>query len=228
MRRKPFRRGPPALLPGLACLLSLLVSCTSGPPEILGLEWTVEERPPSSAAGAPGGSLAVFARVRDPDGIEDLDSLWVINDEAELDWRLGPSTWTRRELGEDEWIGAADLRMPDGSAPPPGRYRLLLADLAGNRAGYDFKIEVPAKVLPPPEPSWNGSRVGLSRPWPENYLLAYDGSGALIRGSSLPPGGADLEALVGSADAARTQAFAVYGYDQAARRGAYSPRIRTR
>lgn len=208
-------------------LLSTLgfASCASGPPEILGAEWTLEERPAQNAdSPGPRWSLSVFARVHDPDGIDDLEGLWVVNDRSELSWSIDASSWTKKRLGNDDWIGAGGLRMPDGSGLPAGMYRVIVADLAGNRASYEFKLEIPDQPKAPPTATWDGARVGLSSQWQENYLLAYDASGSLIRTAVLPAGGAILAVLVGSVDLPRTRAFAVYGYDQASRCGAFSRR----
>ncbi|HUX38238.1 MAG TPA: hypothetical protein VMV44_10095 [Rectinemataceae bacterium] len=211
-------------------LLSLAIgSCSSGPPEILGVEWTTE-----TWAGRPGAaeggheSLAVFASVHDPDGIDDIEGMWVIEDGAELSWALDASSWTKRSLGGVDWLGAADLSMPDGSAPPPGLYRVLVSDFAGNRAEYQFKLEKGKKTKAPPRVSLNGNSLELGNPWPENYLLAYDAGGNLIRSAVMKTGGGSLASLVGSADAARSTAVGVYGYDPGSRSGAYSARMAIR
>ncbi|MDA8409971.1 MAG: hypothetical protein M0001_06215 [Treponema sp.] len=209
-----------------ALALLLFVSCASGPPEILGVEWTIESRPAGDSGNrSPHGDLAVFARVHDTEGMDDIEAMWILNDAAELCWTLGPSSWMNRRLGSDDWLGATGLSMPDGSAPPPGRYRAVVADLAGDRAVYEFTID---KVRPDaglPAPEWKGGRVSLAGAWPENYLLAYDAAGGLLRSVVMSAGGGSLAALAGSADAGRTRAIAVYGYDPAKRRGAFSKRI---
>lgn len=216
------------MLCGFLPLALALVSCSSGPPEILGVEWNLETRPMAGGVRETRNDLAVFARIHDPDGVDDIESLWVIDDAAELTWHLGPSSWTKRSLGEEDWFGAAGLTMPDGSAPPPGHYRFVAADLAGNRVDYAFTISnlILAETLPVPE--WKGGRVTLSARWPENYLLAYDAAGSLLRSAVLPREGGSLASIVGSVDASRTAAFAVYGYDPSNRRGAFSERISIR
>ncbi len=217
-------RGLAALV--LLCAFAALESCSSGPPEILGVEWTLESRPAQVAEDRTiGDDLAVFARVHDADGMDDIEALWIINDEKELSWTFGPSSWTRKSLGSDDWLGASGLTMPDASGPPPGRYRIVVADLAGNRASYDFNLGEYDDSKGLPLPDWKDGRVGLAKPWPENYLIAYDAAGSLLRSVLLPATGGSLASLVGTVDAKRTQAFALYGYDPVARRGAFSKRI---
>jgi len=211
---------------GLLCAFTALESCSSGPPEILGVEWTLESRPMTGGTDrSVVDDLAVFARVHDADGMDDIEALWIINDAKELSWTFGPSSWSRKSLGSDDWLGASGLTMPDASGPPPGRYRIVVADLAGNRASYDFTLGNYDDSKGLPLPDWKEGRVGLAKPWPENYLVAYDSAGSLIRSVVFPAAGGSLASLVGTVDAKRTQAFALYGYDPVARRGAFSKRI---
>ncbi len=74
----------------------------------------------------------------------------------------------------------------------------------------------------------NGERLDLVDPWAENYLLAYDAGGNLIRNAAMKGGGLNLASLIGTADAARCSAIGVYGYDPASRRGGYSARMAIR
>lgn len=216
-----------ASIVAIAALVSLLSACASGPPEILGVEWTTTLRPGASGKTQMWG-LDVFARVHDPDGTDDIESMWVVDEQAELSWSLDSSTWTLRRLGDDDWMGAVGLRMADGSPLPAGRYRVEVADLAGNRASYEFKLEAADRGLEAPSVSLSDGLVKIAGAWPENYLLAYDAGGNLLRSSQFRGKSSSLAALVGTADESRTFAVAVYGYDAAARRGAYSTRIRVR
>ena len=206
--------------------ISLISSCASGPPEILGVEWTLESRPATNQGSRTvQEDLSVFARVHDSEGLDDIEAMWVINDASELCWTLGPSSWTKRSLGSDDWLGASGLSMPDGLQPPMGRYRLIVADLAGNRAIYEFTIGESSEANGLPSPDWKDGRISLAKAWPENYLLVYDASGSLLRSAVISMAGGSLASIAGSADAARAQAFAIYGYDAASRRGAFSKRI---
>ena len=217
---------------GLAAIVVaplLATACASGPPEILDVEWTLEERPTADeAASSTRDSLAVFARVHDPEGMDDIEAMWVIDDNAEIFWSLDPSSWTKKTLGDDTWLGASDLTMHDGSVPPPGMYRVVVADLAGDRVSTEFKLDTGGASKTLPKADWRDGSVDVSTSWPENYLLAYDAAGGLIRDAVIGGKGGGLASLVGTIDAARTRAFAVYGYDPASRTGAFSARVRVR
>ncbi|MEI6387394.1 MAG: hypothetical protein WCQ50_12205 [Spirochaetota bacterium] len=219
------RRGSSLLVLAFAWAFSAFTACSSGPPEVLRVEWILESRPEASQSHE---SLSVFADVRDPDGIEDLEALWIINDQAEILWSLDSATWTSRSVGGDTWLGAADLAMADRSPIPRGQWRLIAADLAGNRVSYDFTLRAEPSGKAAPLPHLEGGKLRIGGRWPENFLLAYDGVGALIRTVVIPAGSVELERLVGTADFPRLQALAVYGFDAPANRGSFSPRIKVK
>jgi hypothetical protein len=134
--------------------------------------------------------------------------------------------------------------MPDYGSLPRGDYRLVAADLAGRRAERRFGLE-PTGALPPlPSCRFEAAKPGaaaiqgaaqtaqgsavIDSAWPETLLLAYDGSGALLKAAAARPGRNDLAAVLGTAEAGKTAALASYGYDPARRIGAYSWKTKTR
>lgn len=217
------------LLPCLAYagLIALaFLACGGETPELLGLEQRLELRP--RQGGAPYESLSVFVAVRDQDGYEDLEALWIVNDAEELYWSFSPKDWTSREEGGERWIGSADLAMPDRGPLPRGAWRVLVADLAGRRAERPFRVEGGAEARPVPLLERSGTGLVLKSAWPETMILAYDAVGGLLRAMPAKPGSLKLETLLGAQEAQRTTSAAAYGYDPAARRGAYSWTVKTR
>jgi hypothetical protein len=206
-------------------LLLALGACTSGPPELLSVEWTLQNRPIASGSYE---SLSVFANIKDPDGLEDIETLWILCDGSESYWTLDVATWTKRVSGADTWIGAADLALPDRSSLPRTGYRVIVADQAGNRAESSFRLESATPTRKLPRLVAAGSGFTLESAWPENYLLAYDQAGALIRSAVAKVGQGNLEVLFGTNDFRRAVAVAAYGCDSGLRLGAFSPRSRTR
>jgi hypothetical protein len=223
--RNRARRGGILLALVSAWAFIALSGCSSGPPELLRVEWILETRPEGAQSYE---SLSVFADVRDPDGMEDLEAIWIINDQAEILWSLDSSTWTSRTVGGDTWLGAADLTLADRRPIPRGQWRLVAADLAGNRVSHDFLMAPDLAGKAAPRAIFEGSKLRLDARWPENFLLAYDGAGALIRTVVIPAGSVELERLVGTADYPRIQAIAVYGFDGPSNRGGFSPRIKVK
>jgi hypothetical protein len=220
----PSRPGPVLAVPLLLLLLGL-ASCTGGPPEILRVEWNLETRPIGSSSYE---SLSVFADVRDPDGPEDIEAMWILSDRGECYWTLGGSTWTRQTEGGDTWIGAADLALPDRGPLPRATYRVVVGDLAGGRSESQFKLEADTAEKAPPRLAVLGNTITIDSMWGENYLLAYDAAGANLRTAVIGGRTGKLDALLGTVDAGRAATVAVYGYDAAARRGSFTARVKTR
>jgi hypothetical protein len=157
---------------------ALLGSCAGKPPEILRVLWQVtlvDDR----ELDARYTAVSLFVRPNDPDGIDDLAELYLLNDAEQLFWKLDPDTWQKSGSGEP-WIGSNGLSLPDGSPFPPGEYRLLLRDLGGDSA--EQSLELPAvgqaeleRLLPRVEMRAGEIRVqgrGLAR-----QLWLYDAKG---------------------------------------------------
>lgn len=85
-------------------------------------------------------TLTVFARVSDADGLEDLAALFVMNDQAQLFWRLTPQDWVIDRSGAGVWIGSTALAMPEDEPVPAGVYRVIVQDVAGQTAEVRFRI----------------------------------------------------------------------------------------
>ncbi len=224
-------------------LLALFLgSCGGAPPELGAIEWRLELRPLEKAASRADSdgkdtvegasslafyeSLAVFANIRDEDGIEDVESMEVLAEDEGLSWRLDDTHWNRRLENGADWLGAADLAMADRSILPRGEYRVIVSDLAGRKAERNFSIPDIKAPLPlpslEPDRGARGSAFVIASEWPETLLLAYDGAGVLLRAAQVRPGRIELEAALGRTDAAKAASIAVYGYDAARRLGAFS------
>ena len=180
---------PRPALPRLAASLlavgllaaGLMSSCAGKPPEILRVLWQVtlvDDR----ELDAHYTALSLFIRPNDPDGLDDLAELYLINDQEQLFWRLDPDTWQKSGSG-DSWIGSNGLVLPDGAPLPAGEYRLLLRDLGGDSA--EQTLELPAvgqaeleRLLPRVEVRAGEIRVqgrGMAR-----QLWLYDAKGVYL------------------------------------------------
>jgi hypothetical protein len=131
------------VLPGipLFCLIVfLLLSCTGEPPEIMRVFWQlnlVEDLEQNLTYQ----SLSLFLKPNDPDGFEDIEDLYLINDDQELFWRLDGESWAQTGEEEEIWIGSNSLKMPDGASFPSGEYRLLLRDVGGDSAEQRIRLQ---------------------------------------------------------------------------------------
>ena len=124
---------------GVACLLCLLAACEVAAPEAHELFWKrvvfADLR-----QGRTYETLTLFARVSDADGLDDLDALYVMNDEAQLFWRLTPEVWVVDRSDSGTWIGSTALAMPSDEPLPAGVYRVIVQDIAGQTAERSFRI----------------------------------------------------------------------------------------
>ncbi|GAH50406.1 unnamed protein product [marine sediment metagenome] len=83
-------------------------------------------------------SLSLFVQASDPDGFEDIEEIYIINDSEELFWRIDSESWIKTDSGDEIWIGSNSICMPDGSPLLKGEYRILLQDIGGDTAEQSF------------------------------------------------------------------------------------------
>jgi hypothetical protein len=181
------RLAAPALLAASILAAGLMSSCAGKPPEILRVLWQVtlvDDRELDASYVA----LSLFIKPSDPDGLDDLAELYLINDAEDLFWRLNPDNWQKSGSGEP-WFGSNGLGLPDGSPFPAGEYRLLLRDLGGESA--EQTLQLPAvglaelqRLVPRVEVREGEIRVqgrGLAR-----QLWLYDAKGNYLTIRPLP------------------------------------------
>ncbi|HTX72242.1 MAG TPA: hypothetical protein VMC79_05395 [Rectinemataceae bacterium] len=215
--------GPgPALIMTLALAL-LSLGCGVKAPTIEAVEWRIELQ---QGTQGPHEALSVFARVHDEAGSDDVEELWVSQDQERLAWKLDSGTWVKRMEGSDTWFGAPGLSRPDLAPLPRGDYRITAIDAAGDRAEKTVQIVGSFPALPPPSLVLRGGQISShGGDWPELLLLAFDASGTLLASKSAPPKSSTLSELFGSDIAAKTRELAAYGYDPATHSGYYTTRI---
>ena len=131
--------------------LCVLAACEAAAPEAHEVFWkrVVFE---DLRVGRTYETLTVFARVSDADGLEDLEALFVMNDQAQLFWRLTPRDWVVDRSGAGIWIGSTALAMPAGTGMPAGEgapagegvpdggYRVIVQDAGGRIAEVGFHV----------------------------------------------------------------------------------------
>jgi hypothetical protein len=219
----------------LAAALTVL-SCGSKPPEVAAVEWRIESRPllkaPAAAGSAASGgsyeSLSVFGSIKDEDGLDNIEELWIVNDAEALAWKLTNAEWTKAAEGGDNWIGGSALAQPDLSPLPRGEYKLIAIDAAGQRAELAFAVSGAFPARTAPSASLVKGKLAVRSDWPETLVLAFDAADALL--ASVPAGkeGASLAEILGQAFADRAATVCAYGYEPALKMGAFSARIKAR
>jgi hypothetical protein len=221
-----YRRAAAAA--ALAALVASLAatSCGSKPPSVAAVEWRLESR--RGDAGPAYESLSAFGSIKQDDGADSIEELWIVNDAAAISWKLTSADWTRASSGGDAWIGGSSLAMPDLGPLPRGAYRLIAVDAAGQSAESTFSVSGAFPDRAAPSVSVSQGRIAIRSDWPETLALAFDGAGSLIASPAAPKGGAALAEAFGADAAARAAFVGAYGYEPALRMGAFSPRVKTR
>jgi hypothetical protein len=204
MRRKP------ALICGAAALAILLSSgCSGKAPEISRI-YSGPILVHDLGNNRYLTKLVVYAVASDPDGMDDLDALYVIDDDAELYWSIESKSWTSATAEGETWIGTDGVSMPGGVGFPAGTYRVLLEDQGGYTAEDSFTLSEdtsdPAKATYPTVTVTDDAvKVSGGPPNAEIWVYSKDGKLAMrlsasgtpisgppgpASGNAAPPGGA--------------------------------------
>ena len=144
MIRKEFESIAAESCNGKTCLLiiilALFIGCTGKPPEIMRVFQQINlinDREQNIIYQ----SLSLFVQASDPDGFEDIEEIYIINDSEELFWRIDSESWIKTGSGDEILIGSNSICIPDGSPLPKGEYRILLQDIGGDTAEQSFVLE---------------------------------------------------------------------------------------
>lgn len=202
--------GQTAMAAGCLAAAFLAVSCSTAPPKIAETFWQLNLiRSPQTDRSHE--SLSFFVHVSDNNGIEDLDSIYLVNDSNQLYWRLDPSSWQYSDKDGELWVGSNTIEMPDLSDLPRGKYRVLLSNLAGERATDDIFLSAdrlnPAKAAFP-ELAVTASSVTVKTAGTALWL--YDPSGQLV-GTRQGTGVFGISSLVPTGSP-RDLPLTIYGY----------------
>ncbi len=211
-----LRRG----LTGALCAAALLgaTSCTNAPPGITKTFWQLNLVRDSDSRDVHE-ALSLFVDVADDDGIKDIDSIYFLNDEQELFWRLDSGNWAKSEENGDLWVGSNEIVMNDRSPIPRGAYRVMVTSLSGERSVKT--IEVSTKRIDAGRVAFPGAlresgAIRVTGPYREITLWFYNRSGDLLAAHSGPPGTIPLSAIGGGSTLLlAVRSFDVYAYDAA-------------
>ena len=163
--------------------LVLLLSCTGDPPEIRQVFWQLNAEH-DSQTGNREETLSVFINVADADGVDDVDLLYILQDDNELLWELQPDGWQRLENGDEMWIGSNNLRMEASTPFPRDLYRVIVIDKSGERSRDEFYINSSRIDLPKvnfPKGQINDGTISLTGGFSEYTLWFYDGEENIVK-----------------------------------------------
>ena len=194
MSRLP-RKGVAIPTAGLLAGLLLLAACSGSAPQVLFPDaqlFLYHDR----ATGQTSETLRLFVAVQDGDGVEDLQRIFVINDEADLRWESDAEQWVTREYGGDSWVGLPDIRMADHLPLPRGRYRVVVEDGALQSAEASFIVSAPPLPEETEFPLLLGSGNNLQVEFDEPVILrVYARTGQQLLSREVEPGAVDPAVL---------------------------------
>jgi hypothetical protein len=195
-----------------ACLLAaaILAGCSSKPPEITRVFARVVYA--EDSVGAKSESLGVYLVANDPDGMENLSAFYVINDDAEVFWKVDSSSWVTMAAEGENWIGSSSLTLP-GAALPTGQYRVVLQNAGGDTAEDSFNLPErsasKAKAVYPSATVAAGI-IKVTSPYPASEVWIYGKDGKFA--ASFPAGGKAPPLAVGTAATASPALTAGFTY----------------
>lgn len=175
-----------------------LVSCSTTPPEIVQTFWQVN-LVRDIQTGASHERLSFFVQVSNTDGLSDLGTIYLLNDKQELYWRLDPSNWDTSNKNGVLWVGSNFLQMPDEQAIPRGSYRVLVSNLAGERATGSIFVSanhLEAATTAFPTVSTAEGRVTVTGHGQNAALWLYNLEGQLVGSRPAVAAGYPLVSLV--------------------------------
>jgi hypothetical protein len=215
------------------CLLALafLAGCSSKPPVLSRVYARVIYVKDSETVSRE--TLGVFLVASDQDGIENLSAYYVINDDAELFWKVDSASWVTSTAEGETWIGSNGLSMPGSTHLPPGAYRVVLQDVGGETVEDNFIVPTrthdAADATYPTAHVANG-KIKIAGPYSSYEVWTYGKDGRFV--AAQPAAGSsptvDAAAVASTSPAlAGGFTFRVYSWDEKAAYGVLSEAYQT-
>ncbi len=120
-------------------LIFILFSCSENQPEINQIFWQITKYH-DVENNTYYDRLSLFMELADEDGVEDIKTIYIINDAEELFWKIEDKNWIYKTNNNENWFGSDNIVMNDFSGFPLGQYRALVLDDAGERRETTFNI----------------------------------------------------------------------------------------
>jgi len=207
---------------GTALILALVLAGCSGKPPVLSRVLGRVIYVHDSATNTNSETLGVYLVASDPDGMENLGAFYVINDDAELFWKVDSTSWITATAEGESWIGTSSLAMPGASTVPPGEYRVVLQSKDGATVEQTFTVaarEVTAATAKYPGAAVEAGHIrvtGVNGPY-EVWVYGKDGKFAGSFTATGPASPVSLASIEASSPAlAAGFAFRIFVWNAAA------------
>lgn len=178
-------RAGSGFLLGFYCLIGvfMFISCTGSAPQIQQTYWQLNVVNDESS-NRIYESLTLFLHLVDEDGVEDIDSVYLIHDKAELFWTLNELSWQSLDLSGETWFGTNRLTMHDYQAFPRGTYRLIVSDKAGEKDRSEIYIgiaSIDARNTSFPTGRFQEKKIVINSVYQDHTLWITDNAGDVIK-----------------------------------------------
>lgn len=173
----------------IICLALVLGSCSESAPKISQTFWQVN-LVHDQKTGKNSQTLTIFVMASDDDGIDDMDKMYVINDEHQLYWEISGSSLRMEKYGENEvWMGSHFITMPSPEEPlPSGTYRIMLLDSSGERAKTSVVVRNNIKGAPDKWPTLTKTGGGVQVDGKADYVWGLQSDGTFGGEFQVKPG----------------------------------------
>ena len=173
----------------LLCLSLILGSCSESAPKISQTFWQINLMHDQNT-GKNSQALTIFVMASDDDGVDDMEKMYVINDEHQLYWEISGKDLRLEKYGENEiWMGSNFITMssPD-EALPSGTYRIMLLDSSGERAKTSVIISNNIKIAPDKWPTLTKIGDGVRVDGKAEYIWGIQSDGTFGGEFQVKPG----------------------------------------
>jgi hypothetical protein len=202
----------------LAVSLLLVMAGCSGKPPVISRVFARVVYVHDVRTGGDAETLGVFLVASDPDGMENLSAFHVINDEADLFWKVDSGSWTSITAEGESWIGTNALTVPADEHLASGTYRVVLQSVSGDTVEDTFALpprtETATEARYPTAAVADG-QVKISGPGGAYEIWVYDRGGRFL--ASVPAPGShpavSLKALATASGVTEGASVRVYSWN---------------
>lgn len=179
----------------ISVLAVFAVSCSNHVPQVSNIQWDLTVYK-DSEKGSIMEELAVFFLVKDEDGEDDIDELYIIHDDSFEYWKIDKDNWTKQTIDNEIWIGAS--RLTKEGTFPRDEYRYLVIDKTGERTEGTFFIDIDnyKKKITFPTATVDGEKIEIQSAGNTLMFSLFDSRDNGIELSEIERGSYILENLI--------------------------------
>lgn len=178
-------------------LLFILMSCSRNEPRINSIfhQFNLQQ---NTELNKIEKKLSLFVQVQDEDGLSDIDSIYILNDQNDFFWTLKSDQWFMTQREGQDWIGSNSLVFPDNYDFSARNFRILCEDLSGAYAESSFTLSLPENINPSlvyPSVKFDSNSIKVISPVAEPMLWTYDLENNFVAYFPVPREGVNINTI---------------------------------